>query len=139
MDNSFLFSFDYTKYNIFSYRFIRKYFIDLVFKIIKNFDSIDIKNKELQLLIKMFHIDHFYSFHKKDIFLNIVNILKNITMFYSDTKLTNKNFYKYLDMVDYILYTNNDLSCNDFLEFLSSNKDIHNKAVKHLKLQKFIH
>ena len=127
------------KYNIFSYRFIRKYFIDMVFKIIRNFDSIDIKNKELLLLIKMFHIDYFFSFYKKDIFLSIVNILKNIIIFNNNIKLTNKNFYKYLDVVDYILYTNDDLDDNNIIEYLCFNKETSNKISKHFELQKSKH
>ncbi|MBR5599087.1 MAG: hypothetical protein IKW39_03505 [Alphaproteobacteria bacterium] len=128
-----------TKYNIFSYRFIRKYFIEMIFKFIRSYDNIDIKNIELLLLIKLFHVDHFFSFYKKEIFFNILNILKNISTYHNNLKLTNKNFYKYCDIVDYILYTNDDLDNINIIEYLCENKEISGKIIKHLQLQKLKH
>ena len=127
-----------TKYNIFSYRFVRKYFIESVFKLINPNDDINTKNKELILLLKLFHTDHFYSFYKKDIFLSIINILKGMNINHLNTKLTCKNFYKFCDIVDYILYANNDLIDFNIVNFLCSNKENIAKVSKHFKLQKSI-
>ncbi len=125
-----------TKYNIFSYRFIRKYFIEMILSILKTHDNIKLKDKEILLLLKLFHVDHFYSFYRKDIFNSIVNILKNINVF--EEKVTNGNFYKYLDMLDYIMYANNDISKDDIVDFLACGKDNRNKIIKRFKLQSFV-
>ena len=125
-----------TKYNLFSYRFIRKYFVETVFKTIKQYDSTELKNKEIILLLKMFHVDHFFSFYRKDIFENIVNILKNINN--TEHKITNGNFYKYCDMIDYIMYTNNDIYSENIIEYITGFKDNKNKISKHFQLQNII-
>ncbi len=124
------------KYNLFSYRFIRKYFIDVIFNIIKQYDTIDVKNKELVLLLKMFHVDHFFSFYRKDIFSNIINILKNINN--TEKKITNGNFYKYCDMIDYIIYTNKDITNENIAEYLAGVKDNKNKISKHFQLKNMV-
>ena len=124
------------KYNLFSYRFIRKYFIEIIFKTIKQYDSIDVKNKELVLLLKMFHVDHFFSFYRKDIFSNIIDILKNINN--TETKITNGNFYKYCDMIDYIMYTNKDITSENIVEYIAGLKDNKNKISKHFQLKNMI-
>ena len=124
------------KYNIFSYRFIRKYFIEMVLKLSSLFDNIKIKNKEFLLLLKLFHVDHFYCFYRKEIFNSMVDILKNINLY--EQKVTVGNFYKYLDMIDYIMYANNDVMNNDIVNYLSHSRDNKNKIARRFRLQKFI-
>jgi hypothetical protein len=124
------------KYNIFSYRFVRKYFIDMILNLLRTNDDIKLKNKEMLLLLKLFHVDHFYSFYRKDIFNSIVNILKNINLM--EEKVTNCNFYKYLDMLDYIMYANKDVSNCDIINSITGNKDNKNKIAKRFKLQNYI-
>ncbi len=124
------------KYNIFSYRFIRKYFIEMIFNLISVFDNIKLKNKEILLLLKLFHIDHFYCFYRKDIFNAIVDVLKNINTY--EEKITIGNFYKYLDMIDYIMYANNDITNNNIIDYITSTKDNKNKISRRFRLQKFV-
>lgn len=123
-----------TKYNIFSYRFVRKHFLNTVFKIIRMYDNIEIKNEELSLLIKLFHVDHFFSFYRKDVFQLIIDILKNINN--SDEKLTHNNFYKYCDIVDYLTYSNSDLCDIDIINYISFNKENSKKIAKRFQLLK---
>ncbi|MBR5154802.1 MAG: hypothetical protein IKW58_03665 [Alphaproteobacteria bacterium] len=125
-----------TRYNIFSYRFIRKYFIEMLFDITNQFDNISIKNKEILLLIKLFHTDQFYSFYKKDIFNHIATILKNMNN--KTNKLTQSNFYKYCDMLDYLMYANSDLANIDIIDYLCNNNDNTKKISKHFQLQKIL-
>ena len=122
------------RYNIFSYRFIRKYFIETLFKMINQFDDISIKNKELLILIKLFHIDQFYCFYRKDIFKHIADILKNINT--SENKLTQGNFYKYCDMLDYLIYANDELNDIDIINHLCINNENSTKVAKHFQLCK---
>ena len=105
------------KFKIFNLRFIRKYFIDMFFKLLDNIDNIKIKEEEMNILIILFHTDVFYNFYKKEIFNKMVNIVKMIGRL--DTS-SNTVFYKYCDTLDYILHTNKDIKHPNIFTALSS-------------------
>lgn len=120
------------KKQIFNYRFIRKYFTDILLSIFNRNDRMQIKLKELQILIELWFNDTFYCFDKKRLLFGMINILKSINI--STTKINHSNFYKYCDILDYIISTNeasNVLDIIDFLAFDNSNKV---KITKHFKL-----
>lgn len=105
------------KFKMFNFRFIRKYFIDMFFKLLDNIDNIKIKEEEMNILVILFHTDVFYNFYKKDIFNKMVNVVKIIG------RLDNQSssiFYKYCDILDYILHTNKDIKYPNIFSALSS-------------------
>jgi hypothetical protein len=105
------------KFKIFNLRFIRKYFIDMFFKLLDNIDNIKIKEEEMNILLKLFHTDVFYNFYKKDIFDKMVKVVKMIGRL---DKTSNTTFYKYCDILDYILHTNKDINFPNIFSALSS-------------------
>lgn len=121
-----------TKQNIFCMRFIRNYFIQTLFNIIKITDSTKIKEQEITVLIKLFHVDVYFCFNRIDIFKNIVNILKTIND--GQTKLTHHNFYRYCNALDYIMYQNTDIQYSDIVDYLCLKPSEKSKISKHFKL-----
>ncbi len=108
-----------SKFKIFNYRFIRKYFIDALFSIINKQDVISVQNKELQLLIMLINMDVFFCFEKHRLFFSYINILRNIAI--NGNNLNHNNFYKYCDILDYYLITNPDFTFPNVVEYLSVN------------------
>lgn len=121
-----------TKQNIFCFRFIRKYFIETIFKMLKNNDSFQIKEIELQILLLLFHIDAYFCFNKQDIFKNIVFVLKGMNN--SDTKLTLNNFYRYCHAIDYIMSANLDIKNLNIIDDLSNNNADKKRLSKYFQL-----
>lgn len=109
-----------SKQNIFCFRFIRKYFYETVLRMINDTDSAKLKDIEIQTLISLFHVDSFFCFSKHDIFRHIVKLLKSIRT--SNTKLSHNNFYKYCDILDYIMALNRDIHFPNIIDYLSNEK-----------------
>ncbi len=95
------------KQNFFCYRFIRKYFLETVFKIIKINDAFSVKEVELQTLISILHTDAYFCFNRHDIISKIVLILRSMNN--GINKLTANNFYRYCHVLDYIMVSNSDI------------------------------
>lgn len=113
------------KQNIFCYRFIRESFINLLNQLIKKEDCTPIKEKELHLLINIFYNSPFFYIYKKDIFEKILNIL--ISFPSKKNKGLQRKYYKYCDILDYIVANDKDLHTDNIIDKLASdkkNKDI---------------
>lgn len=122
-----------SKQNIFCFRFIRKYFIEMLFEIInKPKESLKIKEEELEVLITLFHVDSYFCFYRHDIFNKIVNILKSINN--GKTKLSNANFYRFCDVLDYIMNENPDMFDENIIKDLSRKDDDEIKIKKYFSL-----
>lgn len=122
-----------SKQNIFCFRFIRKYFIDMLFDIInKPKENIKIKEEELEILITLFHVDTFFCFYRHDIFDKIVEILQTINN--GKTKLNTVNFYRYCDVLDYMMSENDDIKNKDIIKILSVRNDDETKIRKYFTL-----
>lgn len=126
------------EYNIFCYRFIRKYFIDSFFDMLKNpLNNVDILTEEVSALIALFHIDTYFCFNRTQIFSKIIEKLKAI----NDTapKLTYKNFYQFCDVLDYIMSENTDILTPDIIQQLNVNPSERSKLSKcfNLLLRKY--
>ena len=93
---------------------------------------INVKNKELQMLIELWFNDAFFCFERKRLLFSIVNILKSINT--NDAKLSHNNFYKYCDILDYILATSHDNDFADIIDFLAFNNENKSKIAKYFKL-----
>lgn len=96
-----------SKQNIFCFRFIRKYFLETIFKIIRISDDFSVKEEELQTLISLLHVDAYFCFNRHDIINKIVLILRSMNN--GDKKLTANNFYRYCHILDYIMVSNSDI------------------------------
>ena len=123
-----------TKRFIFNYRFIRKYFIDIFLSWPKEKDTLPIKEKELHILINLLHTDVFFCFDRHRIVRAILYILKSINN--NTCQLTHGNFYKYCEIIDYIMAKNPDLCFPNIIDFLSANNDNKQKIAKRFKLTK---
>ncbi len=119
--------------NIFSHRFIRKYFIEMIFELIKQ-PTIGLKVKEEQMavLISLFHVDTYFCFNRYEIFDTMIDTLKSINT--GKTKLSYTNFYKYCDALDYIMSQNPDIKYSNIVEHLSLKKDDKEKICKFFDL-----
>lgn len=62
------------------------------------------------------------------------NILKSINN--NTCRLTHGNFYKYCEIIDYIMAKNPDLCFPNIIDFLSANNDNKQKIAKRFKLTK---
>lgn len=124
------------KKRIFSYRFIRKYFIDIILKLFNKNDIIQIKIKELNLLINLWFNDIFFCFEKKRILQGILNILKSINS--KTFKLNHNNFYKYCEALDYMLASDSDYNIIDIIDFLAFDNGNKSRISKHFKLHQSI-
>ena len=119
------------KQNIFSYRFVREYFLSMFFDFIKYDDDIILKEKEIQILVQMFHCDLFFYIHKQDIFKKIIILLSEI----NNKNLFSRNkFYKYCDILDYMIANNDDLQTINIVKTLSKNNSDMQKICKHFQL-----
>lgn len=130
---NYLLYYDHKKH-LFSYRYIRKHFADNLFSMFSKNDIIEIKLKELQLLICLWFNDVFFCFEKKRVLFSIINILKSINT--SEVKLNHNNFYKYCDILDYMIANDNDSSIPDIVDFLATNNQNKHQIAKHFKLIK---
>ncbi|MCM1323166.1 MAG: hypothetical protein NC218_03185 [Acetobacter sp.] len=119
--------------NIFCYRFIRKYFIEMFYDILDNsFNNIEIMNEEIATLMSLFHIDSYFCFDRNAIFKNIIDVMKKMNN--GQNKLNYSNFYKFCDAIDYIVSENIDvLTCNiiDYISYQDLNKS---KIIQHFDL-----
>ncbi len=122
-----------SKQNIFCFRFIRKYFIDMLFSITNQpRENIKIKEEELSIFIALFHVDTYFCFSRYEIFNRIVSILKTIND--GKTKLNNANFYKFCDVLDFIMSENPDIKDYDIITKLSYNDDDNAKLKRYFNL-----
>lgn len=116
---------EYTLYmdknqNIFCYRFVRENFMTLINKLVIKEDSIAIKEKELHLLINMFYNSPFFSIHKQEIYEKILSIMVSFPS-ETNTGLLRK-YYKYCDILDFILAKNREINYKDLLDKLTDNR-----------------
>lgn len=117
------------KQNIFCYRFIREYFLGTLSKILQKETSIKLKEEEFRLLILLFHNETFFFLHKKTLLKNLILLLN---LFEEDnTNITRNKYYKYCDVLDYILSKNTDAIDEDLLKILPHDK---NKISKRFQL-----
>lgn len=111
-----------SKQNIFCFRFIRKYFIEMLFRIIDiPYENIRIKEEEISILIALFHVDTYFCFNRYEIFSKIISVLKTINN--GKTKLNNINFYRFCDALDYIMSENPDVKDYEIIKHLSCKED----------------
>ncbi|MBP3687090.1 MAG: hypothetical protein J6J35_01845 [Alphaproteobacteria bacterium] len=120
------------KQNFMSHRFVRYRFMDFLTVLVRDLDSLEIKQKELHILINMFHTDLFFLLEKKHIFESIIKILKTINN--GEEKLTHNNFYRYCDILDYMIANNNDIVCPNVINELCLQKEDRQKILKKFKL-----
>lgn len=120
------------KQNFMNHRFVRYRFMDFLGVLIRNLDSLEIKQKELQILINMFHTDLFFLLEKKHIFESIIKVLKTINN--GEEKLTHNNFYRYCDILDYMIVNNNDINYPNIINELCLQKGDRSKISKKFKL-----
>ena len=125
-----------SKFKVFNYRFIRKYFIDALFSIINKQDTITVQNKELQILIMLINMDVFFCFEKHRLFFTYINILRSIV--FNGNNLNHNNFYKYCDILDYFLTINPDFTFPNIIEYLSTSYN-KQKISRHFTLIKEKH
>ena len=92
-------------------------------------------NEEIKILIMLFHIDSFYTFNRHIIFNSIVDVLRNIVL--NAEKLTHSNFFKYCDILDFILAKNPDISFPEIIEYISANKIQKQRISKKFKLSQY--
>jgi len=102
------------KFSIFNSRFVRKYFSDKIFEMIEEKDSPILKEQELDLLVRLFKIDLFLGFNGREIINIFVKILTSLNQ--SGAKLNQKSFYRYCEVLDYLLATNEDI---DYLSIIT--------------------
>lgn len=122
------------KKHLFNFRYVRKHFADNLFSMFNKNDIIEVKLKELQLLICLWFNDVFFCFEKKRVLFSIINILKSINS--STIKLNHNNFYKYCDILDYMIANDNDPYIPDIVDFLATDSQNKPKIAKHFRLIK---
>ena len=97
----------------------------------KGKDTLPNKEKELHILINLLHTDVFFCFDRHRIVRVILYILKSINN--NTCRLTHGNFYKYCEIIDYIMAKNPDLCFPNIIDFLSANNDNKQKIAKNEK------
>jgi len=122
--------------SIFHYRFIREAFLHTFLNLISINDNFQIQEKEINILIELFHIDIFFHLNRFDLFERMINILRCIKK-YNDKNIQIK-FYKYCDILDYILTYNKDIKKPDWATIFSCTKDEYKKISKHFCLSGFV-
>lgn len=120
------------KQRIFNHRHVRKYFSEKISTIFVLSDSLVLKEKELTLLVKLLHTDVFFNFYRTDIINHIIQILASINN--KQNKLTHNNFYKYCDILDYVLAYNPDLNFPDIINQICTYNDNQQKISLRFKL-----
>lgn len=118
--------------NIFCYRFIREYFMNILDEMIKGEDNLKIKEKEADILISLFHEKSFFFLHRSDIFKKLVDIIR----FFNTDGITKNKFYKYCDMLDYMLFNNPEIKSPEIIKTLSINTGDMSKITKRFELSK---
>ena len=118
--------------NIFCYRFIREYFMNILDEMIKSDDVLEIKEKEAILLISLFHEKSFFFLHRSDILKKLIEIIR----FFNTEGIQKNKFYKYCDMLDYILFNNPDIKTPEIIKTLSVNNGDTSKIMKRFDLSK---
>ena len=120
------------KQNVFCYRFIRESFLSMINKIIKFNDSSFIIEEELRFILRLFNNTSFFYLNKKDLFHDIIYLLSMLNS--SKSEISRHKFYKYCDVVDYILSNNYDLFYPDLIKNLSSSQEDIVKIQKRFQL-----
>ena len=120
---------------IFNHRFIRKYFIDDIFSFIEPNDDVEVSGKEIQFLIRLFHTDSFFCFDRTNILNYIIIILKRLCL--NNIELNYNNFYKYCDILDYILVENPDLYIPNIAAYIGEGSSFIEQIEKHFILCKY--
>lgn len=120
------------KTNIFSFRFIREYFLNTLFNIINNDDSVDVKIEEYLFLSMLLCNQDDFNIHQADIFERLMILLKDFNN--SETTITSQLFYKFCDILDYLLTKIQNINHIDISAFLASNKRTELMIKKHLVL-----
>lgn len=118
--------------NIFCYRFVREYFLNTINEMMNKDDSLEIKEKEVNLLISMFHEKSFFILNKVDLFYKIVDIVHYL----NNENVTKNKFYKYCDILDYILFNNPDIKTLNIVDTLSIKQSDKTKISKRFELSK---
>lgn len=118
--------------NIFCYRFIRQAFIGLVYKILDKNDPVETKEEEFRLLAIMLHSDSFFYLNKKELFDKMVELLGDI--YNCNEEFSKHKFYRYCDILDYILAHNEDLVYPNIAKKITSDDEEINKISKRFQL-----
>lgn len=124
---------DYLLFNnrkraLFNHRFIRKYFIDILCSLLNKFDNDEVCTAELRLLIKILHTDSFFCFDRARILNLIIMVLNGIYL--SERPLSYYNFYKYCDIVDFVMEENPDILLSDVEKRICGENNISDKVRK---------
>lgn len=118
--------------SIFCYRFIREYFMSILNDIVKEDDNFSIKEKEITLFLSLLHEKSFFFLHKSYIFSKLVELIS----FFNNKNISSNKFYKYCDIIDYIIYKNPDIKLTEVLDKLSKNEKNAVKISKRFDLSK---
>lgn len=135
-----LFCFDLFEYilhvnerqNIFCYRFVREYFMNILNEMITSEDSLNLKEKEVSLLISLFHEKSFFLLHQSELFKKLVAVICS----FNKENITKNKFYKYCDMLDYMLSNNSNIKYPELLTVLSVKQEDKTKISKRFELSK---
>ena len=117
--------------NIFSHRFIREAFFSCFYNLIELEDEIEIKEKELCILIKLLQTDIFSYYYKNDIITKIGNLLYD---FGNKKVLSGSKFYKYCDIVDYVFAKNKNIISSDTIKNILKNDIYYKNTYKRFSL-----
>ena len=118
--------------NIFCYRFIREYFLNILNEVIKEEDSLGLKDKEFSLLVSLFHEQSFFILHQSELFEKLVKIVAS----FNNEKVTKNKFYKYCDMLDFMLSNNPNIKHPGLINFLSIKQGDNLKISKRFELSR---
>ena len=110
----------------------RKSFLENISSLVNKKDVLSIKLKTLNLIIESLHVEHFFVNHRKTILNTLLHSLKNIND--GKTRLSQTNFYKYCDFIDFLIYSNPELKVGNIVEYLSFKKGDESRIAKHFQL-----
>ena len=108
-----------SKCHIFDNRFIRENFMKKIILIIKNTDSLTIKERELQLLFFMVFSNQIALHHKEIIIHKIIDLLIDLSK--CKDKISYTRLYKYYDLINQILMDNPEIKYPEVAQFVKNN------------------
>ena len=119
------------KNDIFSYRFVREYFLNTLFNIINNQDSTDVKIEEYLFLSMLISRDAFNN-HKAELFERLLLLLKSFNN--NNLSISSQLFYKFCDILDFVSTKLTVLNYKNIASILANDKRTEEKIIKHLEL-----
>ena len=123
------------KLYIFNQRFIREYFLKTLFDLIDFQDILEIKIEEYIFLVMLLLDKDFFVLQQNDIFEKAINLLQNFNN--KNSKITPQLFYKFCDMLDYLMDKKSSIKHSSILSFLANEKRTVKTLGKHFQLYNF--